>query len=108
MMDWKDLLAQLKTDPLLPQGEDIVEKPQVEKPKKKDRLNVVVEKKGRGGKVATIIEGFTIPDEEVAELAATLKKKLGVGGSARGGEILIQGNIADKVKDQLRQLGYKL
>lgn len=109
-MDWKDVLGQLKEDPSLPPGETSTE-PEIEHEKNSfhaDRLHIVVEKKGRGGKTATIIEGFTCSDEELSEIAARLKKKLGVGGSARGGEILIQGNLPDQVKSLLKSEGYKL
>lgn len=105
-MDWKDVLGQLKNDPSLPEGEPEQPKPEVKAEKPKDKLNIAVEKKGRGGKVATIVYGFTCSDEELAEVAAKLKKKLGVGGSARGGEILIQGNLPDKVRAELRAQGF--
>lgn len=107
-MDWKDILAGMKDDPSLPPGEEPKEEPPTPEKKKKDTLHVLIEKKGRKGKTATIIEGFTIPDEEVADIAAMLKKKLGVGGSSRGGEILIQGDLALKVKEILRAEGYKV
>lgn len=107
--DWKDILGRMKADPSLPEGEEMaVPEPQAFPPVAKDRLRVVIEKKGRKGKVATIVEGFTVSDEEVAEVAAMLKKKLGVGGSSRGGEILIQGDLADKVRALLRAEGYRL
>lgn len=106
-MDWKDVLGQLKNDPSLPEGSNDEPKHETNVGKSKEKLNIAVEKKGRGGKVATIIYGFTGSDEEVAEVAAKLKKKLGTGGSARGGEILIQGDIAHKVRVELQALGYK-
>ena len=73
------------------------------------QLRVSVERKGRGGKTATIVYGFadTWPEAGIEELAATLKRRLGTGGSARGGEILIQGDRAAAVADALRSLGYK-
>lgn len=107
-MDWKEMLGQLREDPSLPPGEESPQAEAPEKPKAKDRLKVVIDKKGRKGKTATIVEGFTVSDEEVAEVAATLKRKLGVGGSSRDGEILIQGNLADQVRKILAELGYKL
>ena len=109
MDDWKDILGRMKQDPSLPAGEEMRDEPeQPAQSARKDRLTVVIEKKGRKGKVATIVEGFTVSDAEVAEVAAMLKKKLGVGGSARGGEILIQGDLADKVRALLRAEGYRL
>lgn len=71
-------------------------------------LHVVVERKGRGGKTATIIEGFECDDEQIKHIAKELKSTLGTGGSARGGEILIQGDCRERVRDALRSMGFKL
>lgn len=60
-----------------------------------------MERKGRGGKTATIIEGFTGTDDELKALATRLKQQLGVGGSARGGEILIQGDCRQRLREIL-------
>ena len=54
------------------------------------------------------MEGFECADEALQEVARQLKRKLGVGGSARGREILIQGNMLSKVKDALVDMGYKV
>lgn len=64
-------------------------------------VKIQVEKKGRAGKTATILYGFTCSDAEIVELAQRLKRSLGVGGSVRDGEILIQGNHADKIRKLL-------
>lgn len=109
--DWKDMLARLQGEGNLPEGEDPAEEATPELPadnRKKGKLNVVTERKGRGGKTATIVEGFTCDDEEVAEIAAKLKKKLGCGGSARGGEILIQGDRRKDVAELLKALGFRV
>lgn len=106
--DWKDVLGALREDPALPAGEEISLPEEDTLKKAKDVLKVFVEKKGRKGKTATIIEGFTASDEEVAQVAALLKKKLGVGGSSRGGEILIQGNLPDQVRKILSEEGFKV
>ena len=117
-MDWKDQLAALaggmEPGPDCAGNEnDAATAPQEEAPKgasylaakrKGDHIQVVKEKKGRNGKVATIAVGFSGPDEAVAELASVLKRRLGVGGSARGGEILIQGDLQDKVRALLKEL----
>lgn len=71
------------------------------------RLSIVLERKGRGGKQATIVTGFVADDEAVKQVASQLKRKLGVGGSARGGEILIQGDFRQRVAEELRALGFK-
>lgn len=107
-MDWKDVLGRLRQDPDLPESEEQVPAKEDKKPAAKDTLRVTVDRKGRKGKVATIVEGFTLSDQEVAEVAAMLKRSLGVGGSSRDGEILIQGDAAQKVAALLRNAGYKV
>lgn len=107
-MDWKEMLGKLREDPELPAGEEPAEVPVHPKHAKKDTLRVIVDRKGRKGKVATIVEGFTVSDDEVAGVAAALKRKLGTGGSSRGGEILIQGDCAAKVREFLASEGYKV
>lgn len=107
--DWQSALGALLDSGNLPEGkttsQDSAEK---ESKPVRDKLVISYERKGRAGKEATIISGFTLPHEEVAAIASTLKSKLGTGGSARGGEILIQGDRRDKVKELLRGMGYKL
>lgn len=71
------------------------------------RLDIILEKKHRAGKQATIITGFEGSDQELQELAAMLKKRLATGGSARGGEILIQGDRRQQILDFLKGAGYK-
>lgn len=100
--DWKDALSSLLPDDYVSEPE---EKP-VTEPKPLPRLTITLDKK-RAGKTATIISGFDADDERAATLAATLKRRLATGGSSRGGEILIQGDRVQQVKDILKQLGYK-
>lgn len=110
-MDWKEQLSRLREDPNLPAGEEMPAETSEEAAKetpKKGTLHIVIDKKGRKGKVATIIEGFTCDDEELGKLSAFLKKKLGLGGSHRGGEILIQGDCRERVAQLLRGEGYKV
>ncbi len=70
-------------------------------------LRVWTEKKHRGGKTATIIRDFKGSNDALSDLAKTLKNKCGTGGSAKDGEIILQGAIADKVVLLLIDLGYK-
>ena len=70
-------------------------------------LEVHLEKKHRGGKTAVIIKGFTGSDEELQALAKKLKSNIGTGGSAKEGEIIIQGDQRQKVMDLLQNWGYK-
>lgn len=102
------MLGQLRDSGNLPEGEDIQAPEAAAKEPVKDTLRVLIDRKARKGKTATIVEGFTVSDEEVASVAAMLKRRLGVGGSARGGEILIQGDLAEKVRELLRSEGYKV
>lgn len=108
-MDWKDALGSLLAAGDLPQGEDSAE---VQEPVtagvQRTPVHVLKEKKGRAGKIATIIEGFECSDGELQAVARSLKQALGVGGSARGGEILIQGDLVDKVRGLLIRMGYKV
>lgn len=109
-MDWKSSLESLRD--ILPEGDDApgtnAPAPEAEeKNAEKARLDVLLDRKGRKGKEATIIAGFTVGDDDVSALAATLKQKLGTGGSARGGEILIQGDKRRQVLELLVTLGYK-
>ncbi len=109
MNDWKAALAGLKDSGELPEGEEREQAAEIEeKPRQEGALHIVFERKGRGGKSATIIEGFTLPDEQVAEIATKLRRSLGTGGSSRGGEILLQGECRQKAAELLRSYGFKV
>lgn len=111
MTDWLSALQQFKDDnPDLPEGTEHLEADTKPSPSKKEKLNIVYERKGRAGKSVTIICGFadTTPDTEIELLAKELKQRLGTGGSARGGEILIQGDRRSDIATILRAKGYRL
>lgn len=75
-------------------------------PKEKQNLRVNIEKKNRGGKVVTVVTGFVGSEEDMKELGRLLKSKCGVGGSAKDGEILVQGDLKTKVIELLKKEGY--
>lgn len=75
-------------------------------PKQQQKLRVSIEKKNRGGKTATIVKGFVGKEEDLKELGKILKTKCGVGGSAKEGEIIIQGELKQKITDILIKEGY--
>lgn len=70
-------------------------------------LEVHLEKKGRGGKTAVLIKGFRGSAEALEDLARDLKKHCGVGGSVKDGEVIIQGDVRQKVMEQLQKLGFR-
>jgi translation initiation factor 1 len=76
-------------------------------PIQQQKLRIRLETKQRGGKKATIVQGFVGTIDDLETLAKTIKVKLGTGGSAKDGEILIQGDYVSKTKELLLGLGYK-
>lgn len=75
-------------------------------PKEKQQLRIELDKKHRKGKSVTLITNFVGSDDDLQELAKLLKTKCGVGGSARAGEILLQGDFRTKVLELLTKEGY--
>ncbi|HRK53482.1 MAG TPA: translation initiation factor [Cyclobacteriaceae bacterium] len=70
-------------------------------------LKVLLDKSGRAGKQVTLVGGFVGTSVDLDSLAKMLKTKCGVGGSAKDGEILIQGDVREKVLALLIKEGYK-
>ncbi|MBO5718097.1 MAG: translation initiation factor [Bacteroidales bacterium] len=108
-MDWKDKLAALSAlqqDEPDNQETNAQEEPKPQTPAKKQTLYIRYEK--RNGKPATIVSEFQGTESELKELAKRLKSTLGIGGSAKDDEILLQGDVRAKVSEFLRKDGYKL
>lgn len=75
-------------------------------PPAQQKLRLQLETKHRGGKIATVVMGFVGGDEDLQELAKKLKSFCGTGGSAKDGEIIIQGDHRDKMIQWFQKNGY--
>ena len=104
--DWKDRLNVVySTNPDF--NYECIEEEQAETlPKNQQKLRISMEKKGRGGKTVTLIKGFIGSEEDLKDLSKWLKTKCGVGGSAKEGEIIIQGDFKQRIIELLKAEGY--
>lgn len=93
------------TDPNFSINEPTEEVPALEPGKQ--QLRVQMESKHRGGKTVSVIKGFEGKDEDLQELAKKLKNHCGTGGTAKDGEIIIQGDNKAKIIAILLKWGYK-
>ena len=75
-------------------------------PKGKQLLRVSLDNKKRAGKQVTLVTGFMGTNRDLKELGKVLKSKFGVGGSAKDGEIIIQGDFRKRVSTLLEEMGY--
>jgi translation initiation factor 1 len=101
--DWKDLLGGL--------GSSIEETSSTDIPEKDIQIirqDLIIRFEKRNGKPATIVSNFQGTECELKDLARKLKTHLGTGGSAKDDEILIQGDVRQKVAVYLRNSGYKV
>ncbi len=105
--DWKSRLGvvystnpdfQYQTEQAAPETDTL--------PPQKQRLVVRIDRRQRAGKQVTLVEGFVGRSEDLAALAKVLKTKCGVGGTAKDGEITIQGDLRDKLVTLLTGMGY--
>lgn len=76
-------------------------------PPQQQKLKIKLETKHRGGKAVTLVEGFVGTDEDLQILGKALKNFCGTGGSAKDGEIIVQGDQREKVLQWLQKNGYK-
>ena len=77
-------------------------------PPAQQKLKVRLDTKHRAGKAVTLGEGFTGTEDDLQELGKKLKSFCGTGGSAKDGEIIVQGDQREKVLQWLLKNGYKL
>lgn len=75
-------------------------------PKEKQLLRISLDKRNRGGKAVTLVTNFRGMTADLEALGKMLKVKCGVGGSAKDGEIIVQGDLRPKVLDILQKEGY--
>lgn len=76
-------------------------------PNDRQKLIVSIDKRNRGGKQVTVVTGYKGSSQSLEELGKTLKTKCGTGGSAKDGEIIIQGDFRSKIVSVLENMGYK-
>ncbi|MFI3301745.1 MAG: translation initiation factor [Rikenellaceae bacterium] len=105
--DWKSRLGMVySTDPNFEYKSAEDSDAETLEPSKQD-LRVWLDRKQRGGKVATMVKGFVGSEDDLKALARELKTKCGVGGAAKDGEIIVQGDHRDRVVEILTKSGYK-
>ena len=105
--DWKDRPGVVySTNPDYRYGKNGSEETSAISPGQQD-LRVSVDRKNRKGKTVTLVSGFIGTREDLEDLGKYLKSKCGAGGSAKDGEILIQGDFREKVMDLLQGKGYR-
>ncbi len=104
--DWKDRLGVVfSTNPDY-QYEYQEDQEQQTFPCNQQKLRVRMEKNNRGGKIVTVISGFTGTSDDIKELGRKLKTAIGVGGSVKDGDIIIQGDMRERIVTLLKSWGY--
>lgn len=105
--DWKQRLGVVySTNPDFRYENGTEEEAETLSPEKQ-KLTVSIDRRCRAGKQVTLVTGFVGSEDDLKALGKTLKVKCGVGGTAKDGEITIQGDLRDKVTALLTSMGYK-
>lgn len=103
--DWKSRLGMVySTNPDFAFETD--EEESATLPPAQQKLRISIERKNRGGKVVTVVKGFVGTEADLKDLCKLLKTKCGVGGAAKDGEILIQGEWRERLTELLKKEGY--
>lgn len=104
--DWKERLGMVySTNPNF-QYDTGGEEEEDTLPKEKQLLRISLDKRNRGGKAVTLVTGFRGASADLAALGKLLKVRCGVGGSVKDGEIIVQGDLRQKVLEILQKEGY--
>ena len=104
--DWKKRLGVVySTNPDFQYQNSQVEEAETLAPSKQ-RLVVSIDRRQRAGTQVTLVKGFVGSSDDLAALGKALKVKCGVGGTAKDGEITVQGDLRDKVVALLQGMGY--
>ena len=104
--DWKSRLGVVfSTNSEYNYQEEAAEEAETLMPKKQ-RLIVSIDRKRRAGKQVTLVTGFVGKESDLQELGRLVKSRCGTGGSVKDGEIIIQGDLRDRVVAILQSLGY--
>ncbi|MGC6421788.1 MAG: translation initiation factor [Flavobacteriaceae bacterium] len=98
-----EALGQIAFNDLAPDPENYMAPEEVPQ---KQFLEAHFSNKGRAGKTVTVIKGFEGDQDELKNLAKTLKQTLGSGGTVKDGEIIIQGNYREVLMEKLREMGH--
>lgn len=105
--DWKKRLGVVySTDPNFKYEQETEPEVETLEPSKQN-LIVAIDRRARAGKQVTLVKGFVGSEDDLASLGKTLKVKCGVGGTAKDGEITLQGDLRDKVVALLQSMGYR-
>ena len=106
MPDDKSRLV-FSTDNPLPRKEKSVRKtPQASLPAAQKKMTVRLERKGRGGKTVTVIDGLLMQQGKMEELLKQLKSRPGTGGTVKDESLEIQGDHRDKIIVELNGMGF--
>lgn len=104
---WKKRIGVVySTDPNFKYTEQTEQEPETLEPGRQ-KLIVGIDRRNRSGKQVTLVTGFIGRDDDLAALGKMLKSKCGTGGSAKDGEIIIQGDFRDRIVEILTAAGYK-